>query len=99
MRLEDLIVSDFDGRIGDAFRIHVPELPEPLDGELIEAEPTGGPGPGTGRAPFSLVFRGPWEPVLPQGVYEIEHDALGSAPIFLVPIGRNPMDRAPARSR
>jgi hypothetical protein len=42
-------------------------------------------GPG-GRAPFSLVFEGGPDPPLPQGIYRVEHDALGALEIFLVPI-------------
>lgn len=35
---------------------------------------------------FSLFFHGPAECVLPQGTYEIQHDALGSLAILIVPI-------------
>ena len=37
--------------------------------------------------PFSLVFRGPRESFLPQRIYRVEHPALGSLEIFIVPIG------------
>jgi len=39
------------------------------------------------RAPFSIVFRGPRNVVLPQRIYEVEHDTIGAFPLFLVPIG------------
>jgi hypothetical protein len=39
------------------------------------------------RDPFSLLFRGPAAPVLPQGGYQLEHQALGRLELFLVPIG------------
>lgn len=63
----------------------------PLGLELIEAtestEP-GGRGPaGQERRQFSLVFRGPFEPMLPQLIYPLTHDELGSLDLFLVPIG------------
>jgi hypothetical protein len=35
---------------------------------------------------FSLFFHGPADRVLPQGTYEIQHDALGSLALFIVPI-------------
>ncbi len=38
---------------------------------------------------FSLVFRGPSTPLLPQAMYRIEHDAIGSLDLFIVPIRRN----------
>ena len=37
--------------------------------------------------PFSLVFVGPPEPGLRQGIYQLRHDALGDVELFLVPIG------------
>jgi hypothetical protein len=37
---------------------------------------------------FSLVFRGPLEQPLEQGLYPMTHAALGAESLFLVPIGR-----------
>ena len=56
---------------------------------LIEAVATG-PAPGGAaarRQPFSLIFRGPRAPVLPQRIYRLEHEAMGPLEIFIVPIG------------
>jgi hypothetical protein len=39
------------------------------------------------RAPFSVTFVGPSEPVLSQRIYVIGHEALGALELFLVPIG------------
>ena len=36
---------------------------------------------------FSLVFRGPMTPALPQGIHELEHATLGKLQLFLVPLG------------
>jgi hypothetical protein len=33
---------------------------------------------------FCLHFRGPWRPVLPQLIYRLQHDRLGSLQLFLV---------------
>jgi hypothetical protein len=62
-----------------------------LEMVLLEAtassEP-GGPGPdGQQRRQFSLVFRGPAAPVLPQRTYVLAHAELGELQLFLVPIG------------
>lgn len=40
-----------------------------------------------GRPPFSLVFRGPRQPMLPQKIHRFEHPTLGALDIFIVPIG------------
>ena len=54
--------------------------------QLIEAKELGSGADG-GRAPFSLLFRGPEGMELPQGVYKVAHDDLGDGEIFLVPLG------------
>lgn len=36
---------------------------------------------------FSLIFNGPLAPVLPQRIYHLNHESLGSMEIFLVPVG------------
>jgi hypothetical protein len=41
------------------------------------------------EAPFSLVLKGPREPLLPQATYSLEHPGLGSIALFLVPIGQD----------
>lgn len=56
---------------------------------LVEAHPLTAH-PGAARAPFSLVFEGPAEPLLPQATYGLVHPALGSLDIFLVPVARSP---------
>jgi hypothetical protein len=43
--------------------------------------------PSGNREPFSIVFNGPLEPVLPQRIYRFEHEKLGAFELFIVPIG------------
>jgi len=57
-----------------------------LELELIEANPLGAR-PGRGRAPFSILFRGPLAPVMPQQIYALAHEAMGSFEVFIVPVG------------
>lgn len=40
-----------------------------------------------GRIPFSLLFRGPMEPVLHQQIYQVSVAQGGTWDMFLVPIG------------
>jgi SAM-dependent methyltransferase len=42
---------------------------------------------GAFRSPFRLIFRGPAQPVHPQGTLPLDHPQLGRVEIFLVPIG------------
>ena len=41
------------------------------------------------RSPFSAVFLGPRDPILPQQTYRMSHDRVGSFDLFIVPIGRD----------
>jgi hypothetical protein len=88
--LDRLTVDDFTGYRNAMFRIHL-DSRETLDLELIEAKPVGAPQeverPGLRRQPFSLVFRGPNNPLLSQQIYPVEHPVLGTLGIFLVPLG------------
>ncbi|HKC63974.1 MAG TPA: hypothetical protein VKB86_10070 [Pyrinomonadaceae bacterium] len=38
---------------------------------------------------FALLFRGPSDFFLPQGIYNMEHERLGEFDLFLVPVGRD----------
>jgi hypothetical protein len=74
---------------------------EPITGQVFQLALTGGQQLpleltavlGTGlkglasREQFSLHFRGPRTPALPQRIYRLEHAQLGTLEIFLVPIG------------
>ena len=55
---------------------------------LVEAKTTG-PRPfhEGGRLPFSLIFRADDARHLPQRIYPIDHERLGTLEIFLVPLG------------
>jgi hypothetical protein len=41
------------------------------------------------RAPFSLLFAGPQEPLLPQATYTLTHAQLGDVDIFIVPVSQD----------
>jgi hypothetical protein len=96
--LEQLTNDHFAPHVGTAFRFQLDtatwvalELVEvaeqtarpALPAWLASAQPT--------RIPFSLVFRGPMAPVLPQHMYHVEHDVLGKIEdLFIVPIAATP---------
>ncbi len=39
------------------------------------------------KAPFSIVLRGPMEPLLEQQIYKVSHEKIGEMEIFLVALG------------
>jgi hypothetical protein len=90
---EWLTCADFSGRVGDSFGVTAADAAEPAL-ELVEATEStehGGRGPeGQARMQFSLVFRGPTTPVLPQATYRLSHAELGDLELFLVPVGAEP---------
>jgi hypothetical protein len=82
--LSTLTIDDFAALAGDRFRIGSEGVP-PFEAELVEVNEI--PREPGGRAPFSLVFRGGPAPPVSQRIQRVEHDALGTLEIFLVPIG------------
>jgi hypothetical protein len=83
--LADLTIDAFRPRLGERFRIH--SGPQgTLDAELAEVRSIGASRTAR-RAPFSLLFRTTLTAPLPQAIYRIEHDEMGSHDIFLVPVG------------
>jgi hypothetical protein len=83
--LDDLTIDSFSGRIGQRFGLDDNGASHDL--ELVECERLGRTA--LEREPFSLVFLGPREPVLPQRIYPLAHDELGELEIFLVPIAQD----------
>jgi Domain of unknown function (DUF6916) len=77
--LDNLTAADFEPLRGQRFRIA-----DLFDAELVKVtEIARDPG---GRAPFSLVFEGGPNPPLPQAIYSVHHEQLGTLEIFLVPV-------------
>jgi hypothetical protein len=84
--LEDLTASVFAGQLDTTFRVAFEGVP-PLALELFEVSEDGST---ADREQFSLLFRGPHDRVLGQGMCRMEHDALGALVLFIVPIGPDP---------
>ncbi len=84
---KELTLETFRPVVGDTFTVGS-EGGATVDLVLVEAEEKEG-GPDAPRAPFSLLFHGPAEPLIPQGTYPFVHDSLGSLEIFIVPLGRD----------
>jgi hypothetical protein len=89
--LKRLTVTTCAAYVGEPFQVLFNDRTR-LTLELIAATPYVGleaeEAPSeSGRAPFSLIFRGPRDRVLPQRSYRLAHQTLGEFPLFLVPIG------------
>ena len=85
--LKDITHEDFEACMSDVFTVKI-EGDEGPELELIEVKTFGEADPNANtRQPFSLLFRGPMEPVLPQRLYDLEHSEQGETMLFLVPIG------------
>lgn len=82
MVVEKLEKTTFSENLNTKFHIY-PEGSEALEAELIElTEVNASPR----HEQFSIVFRGPLNIFLQQGIYKIEHDQIGTFDLFLVPI-------------
>ena len=96
--LGDLTLEHFAGRLNQTFYLTIEAIQ--LEMELVEAEgivrpPRRGTPKGRVREqPFSIVFRGPNETPLGQGMYNMRHDEIGDfSGIFLVPIAADEQGR------
>ncbi len=85
MELHELTAMDFRRHVGDEFRIQYGgEQPLPIRLSAVAESPHRA---ANLREPFSLLFHGPKDGWLRQGMYTFEHDAMGRMDIFLVPLG------------
>lgn len=79
--------ADFDPHLKKVFQVHS-EAAGIVKINLVEV---------TGKSTkeiesFSLIFKGPKEPVLPQMTYKMKHSKLGEFMLFLVPIAYGKQD-------
>ena len=84
----ELTSASFASQLGTTFRVRV-EPNRSVDLKLVQVthlpRPTGGVVPASGREGFILQFTGPSANPFKQGTYTVEHSALGTSQIFLVP--------------
>ncbi len=82
--LNEFRLTTFDGCIGSEFQIIENESPVCVLTltEKLEHKKT------ARQESFSLMFQGPLEPFLPQGMRRLRHATLGEMDIFLVPVAQ-----------
>ncbi len=86
--LEKLQRSDFEQLVGQEFFLATEGKELPM--RLLEASQLGQTSGNPDRTPFALLFRGPNEQPLNQGMFEFRHPRIGRLSLFLVPIGPDP---------
>lgn len=85
--LKTLSLEQFEPCLMQQFVV-TPKEHKPFHLQLIAVDKRGDFDPDfADRQAFSLIFRGPYEPVLPQQIWSLAHEAFGELDIFLVPIG------------
>jgi hypothetical protein len=82
--LEDMTSATFSEELNTKFRVRQPES-SVLELELVKVEELG-ESPMQER--FSIIFRGPLDQAVGQGLYTFEHDRLGTFDMFIVPVAR-----------
>jgi len=94
--MQDILTAPvFSQHLDQIFTIHIDGM-DPVELTLTEVEITKlstldaryGLSPEEWRTPFSLMFRGPYDPLLPQRLYDFSHPEMGDFQIFIVPLGR-----------
>jgi hypothetical protein len=88
--LESFTIEVFTPLLHEMFTL--PQVAPGFALELTEVSPVMDTGPrdprvGKRRVPFSLIFHGPREVILPQQIYQMEHATLGMFELFIVPLG------------
>jgi hypothetical protein len=89
MDLTDVTVETFTGREGQRFWIAFQDGELDLTLASVERAPDNFASTGK-RHPFSIIFHATLEHVLPQQVWQVEHEELGPTGMFLVPVGPDP---------
>lgn len=83
--LEKVTKETFAEHLNTRFRTTSQGVPS-LEVELIEVKA----GRSTTRQEqFSLLFRGPQDVPLPQGMFQLEHDKMGAFDLFMVPVRKD----------
>jgi hypothetical protein len=84
--LDSVSREGFAQHLGTMFKLHIADSAA-LPLELFEVTDLSNEKLVPQMEQFSLLFRGPATPHFPQGIYTLEHENLGKAALFVVPIG------------
>lgn len=90
--LQELTPASFEAQLGTLFLIHYGgEAPLEVVLQQVKRHEEH---PGPRSQPFSIFFfqEAP-RPVLPQSIYRLDHETMGTMEVFLVPVGPDPQQR------
>ena len=82
--VENLTAALLFEQLNTKFRLHLPST-DIIELELINVEDFGQSGK---QERFSILFKGPLDPALWQGMFKLDHDQLGTLDLFIVAVGR-----------
>ena len=83
------VYEDFADKVGQTFKVlGLGDVTLELTLKEAKLLPVYPGAPAT-RPPFSLMFDGPPDLLLQQGMYELEDAKLGKVSVFIVPVGRS----------
>jgi hypothetical protein len=85
MSSDRLNLATFEPLLGQTFGVEIPSG-SPVTLQLTAVTRAR---PVQGFEAFSLLFAGPEAVPLAQGTYAFSHDAIGTHPIFIVPVARD----------
>ncbi len=83
LEIQSAVASTFAEHLNGTFRLH--HQPATTELELLEVSDRSA----DRHINFTLLFRGPLQPLLPQQIYPVEHDRLGRFDLFIVPVRRD----------
>ena len=90
--LEKLEVTDFIKHLNTTFQFSS-NTGEQVEVRLVEVTEIGSSNAPTDdikrRKSFSIVFAGPPQPILPQGIHTLHHSEMKTVKLFIVPIGQD----------
>lgn len=80
--MENLTLENFKTNIGSGFQAQIDEN-NAVQLEIKQCEDLGST---PQQEQFSVILRGPLQPLLIQKIYRLKHDVLGEHDLFVVPI-------------
>ncbi len=80
---ENISHENFSGHLNALFRVVVAETS--LELELVEVE-VGKSIDASQREPFTLIFQGPKDSILAEGIHTVSNDSAGSFDLYTIPI-------------